>query len=73
MKIVKTYFKNSISGDIIYKTEFTETKIKGIPIYYYRDNLDIGDPDLSGYIEISEKKYKSLTKKNKKHGRIKRN
>jgi len=57
------YYKNSNTGDIIKSQEFTETQIKGIPIYYYRNNESIETPDLTGYVEISEKKYNRIKRK----------
>lgn len=58
------YFKNSNTGDIIMSQEFTETNIK-FPINYYRNNLSIDTPDLTGYVEISEKKYNRIKRKQK--------
>ena len=58
------YYKNSNTGDIIKSQEFTETKID-FPIYYYRDNQEIDTPDLTGYVEISEKKYNRIKRKQK--------
>lgn len=65
MKTTYTYLKNSNTGDLILKQEFSETNIKGIPIYYYRDNKSIDIPNLNGYVEISEKTYNRLKRKNK--------
>lgn len=65
MKSKITYLKNSNTGDIITRQEFPDTKITGIPIYYYRNNKDIGNPDLKGYVEISEKLYLRLKRKSK--------
>ena len=62
MTVIYTYWKNSNTGDIIEKQEFTDTIIKGIPIYYYRNHKNIGNPDLTGYVEIKEKKAKKLLK-----------
>ena len=62
MKTIYTYLKNSNTGDIITKQEFTECIIN-FPTLYYRDNKSIDIPDLSGYIEITEKKYKQLMRK----------
>ena len=61
MTVIYTYWKNSNTADIIKRQEFTDTPIKGIPLYYYRDGKHIKKPDLTGYVEIKEKKYiKSL-------------
>ena len=58
------YLKNSNSGDVITTQEFTETEID-FPINYYRNNQSIETPDLTGYIEISEKKYNRIKRKQK--------
>jgi len=65
MKTLLTYLKNSNTGDIIIKQEFTETSITGIPIYYYTSDskTEIINPDLTGYVKISEKHFKRLIKK----------
>ena len=52
------YLKNSNTGDLIKKIWYTEIKIKGIPEYYYGiDGKSILNPDLTGFVEISEKTY----------------
>ncbi len=63
MTVLYTYLKNSNTGDIITKQEFTDTIIKGIPSYYYRNHNRIINPDLTGYIEIKEKRAKKLLNK----------
>ena len=62
MTVLYTYLKNSNTGDIILKQEFTNTAIKGIPIHYYRNKQIIENPDLTGYVKINEKKAKRLLK-----------
>jgi len=64
MVTIYKYWKNSNTGDVISSQEFTETKI-GFPIYYYRNNKSIETPDLTGYVEISEKKYNRIKRKRK--------
>jgi len=64
MKTVYTYYKNSNTNELIMKQEFTETEIKNIPIYYYNNKrLLIEDPDLIGFVDISEKKFNRECKK----------
>lgn len=65
MKEIRKYWKHSNTGDIIMRQEFTKTSIRGIPINYYRDHKSIDTPDLKGYVEISEKKYNRIVRKNK--------
>ena len=62
MTVIYTYWKNSNTSDVIKRQEFTDTQITGIPIYYYRDSKHIKNPDLTGYVEIKEKKYKKHLK-----------
>lgn len=65
MKVVYKFWKNSNSGDLIRSQEFTETGIKGIPIYYYRGKDNIGENIiLEGYVEIKEKTYRRESKNN---------
>lgn len=68
MKTIYKYWKNSNTGDVIMSQEFTETSID-FPINYYRNNKSIDTPDLTGYVEISEKKYRRIKRKtkNEKH------
>jgi len=56
------YFKNSNTGDILMSQEFTEISFY-CPIYYYRNNKQIDTPDLTGYVEISKKKYDRIKRK----------
>ena len=68
MKTTYTYLKNSNTGDLITKQEFSETTIKGIPIYYYRDNKSQIDslstaPLYKESIEELDKNLKSIAKK----------
>ena len=65
MKIIYKYYKNSNTGDIIKSQEFTETKIKNIPVYFYRNGREIAYVDMDGYVEISERKYNRILRKNK--------
>lgn len=45
--------------------EFTETKITGIPVYFYGlDGLKIGENlDTNGFVKISEKKWERFKRK----------
>ena len=65
MKTIYKYYKNSNTGEVIKSQEFTETKITGIPIYFYSlDGSKIGENlDTTGFVEISEKKGERLNRK----------
>jgi len=65
MKTIYKYYKNSNTGEVMKSQEFTETRITGIPIYFYAlDGSRIGeDLDTTGFVEISEKKWKRLRRK----------
>jgi hypothetical protein len=64
MVTIYKYYKNSNTNDIIKSQEFTETSID-FPINYYRDGQPIENLDLTGYVEISEKKYRRIKRKAK--------
>lgn len=67
MKTKYSYFKNSSTGELVMKQEFTETDITGIPIYFYNQNRkSIGENlDLVGFVEIKEKTFKRECKRQK--------
>lgn len=59
MKVINKYFKNSNTGEILKSQEFTETRITGIPIYFYDINgqpVEVEIP-LKGFVEINEKHF----------------
>jgi hypothetical protein len=60
MKTVYKFYKNSNTGELVKTQEFTETSIKGIPIYFYNtEGKCIGkNLSLEGFVEIKEKKFK---------------
>ncbi len=64
--MVKKYYKNSTTGDILY-LHYSE-KIKGLGFHTINDGdaIDDVDPDLAGYIPMSEKKAKKELKYRKK-------
>lgn len=62
MRTIYAHYKNSNTGDLIKSQEFTETTVK-FPINFYRNNKSIDTPDLTGYVFISEKKYKREIRK----------
>ena len=64
MAEITTYYKNSNTCELVKSQEFTKTKITEIPIYYYDiHGKSIDTVDLTGYVEIGEKKYNRETKK----------
>ena len=65
MVTVYTYYKNHDTQDLIKSQEFTEVAIKGLKVNWYRENRSIDDPDLKGYVTISEKTFNRLTRKTK--------
>jgi len=66
METVYKHYKNSNTGDLIMSQEFINSGIKDMPIYWYRNNKSIDNPDLKGYVEMSEKKWERLVKKSKR-------
>lgn len=64
MKVTLTYFKNSNTGELIFRQRFSETDITGIPDYFYDKNRkSIDRQDLNGFVEISEKKFNRESKR----------
>lgn len=62
MKTIRTYYKNSNTGDILLEQKHIETKID-FPVCYFNPQTKelIGeDIKLEGYVKISEKKIKRI-------------
>lgn len=59
MKTTYKYFKSSNTGQMVRSQTFTETALKGIPVYFYDIKGEkIGeDLTLNGFVEISERKF----------------
>lgn len=58
------YYKNSNTGDVVKSQTFSETTIKNIPVFYFRNGEPIGENlELIGYVEISKKSYDRICKK----------
>ena len=67
MKTEYTFYKNSNTGELIMKQHFYDTQIQNIPDYFYDINKKkILNPDLTGFVIISEKKFNREYKRNKK-------
>jgi len=65
MAAVYTYFKNSNTGHIVFRQSFVGISFK-CPDYYYDINKQqIETVDLTGYVEISEKTFNRIAKKQK--------
>ena len=66
MALIKKYYKNSTTGDILYHSYSEE--IKGLQFYYINDEKGVEgeDPDLTGYVPMSEKKAEKELKYRKK-------
>jgi hypothetical protein len=70
MKITEEHYKNSNTGEMIKKVSYASDVIKGIPDGYYGiDKQPIENPDLTGFVLISEKKFLREQKKLKKDGK----
>lgn len=64
MKVELTYFKNSNTGELIFRQRFSETDITEIPDFFYDKNRkSIDRQDLNGFVEISEKKFNRESKR----------
>lgn len=59
-----TYLKNSTTGQLIKKMEYIGGAIKNVPTYYFdHNNKSIDIPNIIGFVEIKEKKFKSECRK----------
>lgn len=64
MKVTLTYFKNSNTGELIFRQRFYETSIIVIFDYFYDKNRkSIDRQDLNGFVEITEKKFNRESKR----------
>lgn len=65
MITTNTYYKNSNTGELIIKQEFTETNIKLLTYIFYYDKYrkSIDTQNLIGFVPISEKKFNKESKK----------
>ena len=57
MKTTLTYYKNSNTNEIIMKQHFSEISFKSPDFFYDWNKKSIDIPDLTGFVEISEKKF----------------
>lgn len=61
------YYKNSNTGVLIMKQWFESDIMTNLPICFYNsDSKSIDTPDLTGFVEISEKKFNQESKKQHK-------
>lgn len=63
MIVIRTYFKNSNTGELYSRTRYTETRIEFPEHFYDIHGNDVEDVDLTGFVEISEKKFKRERRK----------
>jgi len=63
MKTVYTYYKNSNTGELIMKQEFTESRINFPKNFYNYSGKSIEEQNLIGFVEVSEKKFNRECKK----------
>jgi hypothetical protein len=67
MKTTYTYYKNSNTGELIKKVQHISEYIKNIPDSFYDAfGKSVENPNLTGFVEISEKKFNRESKKQKK-------
>lgn len=58
METIYTYYKNSNTGEIVFKQHFKSISFKCDDYFYDWDRKSIEKPDLTGFVEISEKKFR---------------
>lgn len=57
MKITYTYYKNSNTGEILKRQHFSDISFKCPDYFYDWNKKSIDTPDLTGFVEISEKTF----------------
>lgn len=62
MKTTYTFYKNSNTGEIVKKQHFSEISFYSPDYYYNWESEIIDNPDLTGFVEISEKKFNKEVK-----------
>lgn len=60
------YYKNSNTGELIIKQSFENTHIRFPDNFYNANHREIKNPDLTGFVEIGEKKFRRESKRIKK-------
>ena len=65
MKAIHKYYKNSNTSELMKSTEYTETFIRDIPVYFYDlHGKEIGQNlSTKGFVEISKKKWDRYKRK----------
>jgi hypothetical protein len=66
MTIIKTFHKNSNTGQLIKRTSFEDTHMIISDNFYDFNGKSIENPSLKGFVEISEKKFDREAKKQNK-------
>lgn len=64
MKTILTFYKNSNTGELIMKQHFSEISFESPDYFYDKNKKSIDIPDLTGFVEISEKKFNRESKRN---------
>lgn len=67
MKANISYFKNSNTGELIIKHDFSETSIDIKDVYYDIYEKQIINPNMTGFVLIKAKKYYKEAKYKKEH------
>jgi hypothetical protein len=65
METKYTYYKNSNTGEVLMKQHFS-VSFKCDDFFYDSNRKWINSPDLTGFVEISEKKFNRECKKKEK-------
>jgi hypothetical protein len=62
MTTTYTFYKNSNTGEIVMKQHFSDISFKCSDYFYDWNKKSIDIPDLTGFVEISEKKFNKESK-----------
>ncbi len=66
METIYTYYKNSNTNEILIKQHFSGISFECPDYFYDWNKKSIEIPDLTGFVEISEKNFNKIVKRRKK-------
>ena len=66
MKIINKFFKNSNTGELVIRKQITDSKIKHPDYFFNYKKESIEIKDLTGFVEVKEKKFNRECKRQKR-------
>lgn len=61
--VTLTFYKNSNTGELIMKQSFSVLPFKMPNLFYDKNRKSIDTPNLTGFVEVSEKKFNRESKR----------